>query len=123
MAGGWWLVAGGWWLVAGGEQIVRFIPQLCGLVKKTVAERLCSGLREQIAVPDFSQLRTVGVKVSRDRHRAGWHARGMAVAVITTPSAPDGSACVSATAQCWVDRLVRTGVAEIRKGPAASAAA
>ena len=46
-----------------------------------------------------------------------------AVAVITTPSAPDASACNNSTVQCCVERLVRTGVAVMLNGPSAMALA
>jgi hypothetical protein len=46
-----------------------------------------------------------------------------AVAVITTPASPSASACDSSSIQCWVERLVRAGLAVTLNGPSASAAA
>jgi hypothetical protein len=45
------------------------------------------------------------------------------VAVVVTCAAPLAPACVSCSVQCWVERLVRTGVAWISKAPASTAAA
>ena len=45
------------------------------------------------------------------------------VAVVVTICSPPALACCTVTIQCWVERLVRTGVACTVNGPSATAAA
>ena len=64
--------------MAGGQQLALGVPDLGRLVEKSVAQRLRVGLAQHVGTALGGQLGAVGVKVHRERHRAGGHDAGAA---------------------------------------------